>query len=208
MVLKTKIIIGLAIVICLVISFGTGYNRGKKSIDVQTDTVKIEHYITEHTPKYEQENKLTIQKIKVPNIAILDDNCTIDSLSSVISNLKRDNDSLEVELYRIQRYYKTNDYEAWVSGIDPTLDSIRIKQHVEYITKTQTITDDKFHFNVGINGDLWFGRSTILNPNLNVSYRYKKVTFMGAVGASIPTNNTSGTLPYFKIGINYSIWSF
>lgn len=204
--MKTKLIIGLVVIICFVISFGIGYNRGKKSIDIQTDTVKIEHVITEYKPKYEDEKKLTVQKIKIPSFVILEDN---DSLKNIIDTLTYTKDSLEIELQRIQRYYKTDDYEAWVSGIDPALDSIKVKRNVEYITKTQTIKNDRFHFNVGINGNTWLGEeSCILNPNLNVNYTYKRVTFTGEFGVNIPANNTAGTLPYLEVGINYSLWSF
>jgi hypothetical protein len=48
----------------------------------------------------------------------------------------------------------------------------------------------------------------MINPNINVSYVWKRTTFTGEFGLSVPIRNTSGTVPYFQLGVNYSLWSF
>lgn len=39
-------------------------------------------------------------------------------------------------MFREQRYYRSNEYQAWVSGIDPELDSIKVFPETRYITRT------------------------------------------------------------------------
>lgn len=207
-----KEILGLIIVcVLLFICFGVGYNRGKKSVDIQTDTVKIEKVITEYKPSYKGEIALSTQKIKVPLFAVFpeqNDDKKIDSLYHIIDSLKLASDSLEVELQRVQRHYKTDNYEAWVSGIEPELDSIKVKQQITYVTNTQVIENDKFCLNVGLNTTGLFNRSYTMTPNINIAYTWNRITFTGETGIDIPLNTTPQLTPYFQFGINYSLFSF
>lgn len=207
-----KEILGLTIAcILLFVCFGVGYNRGKKSVDIQTDTVKIEKVITEYKPAYKGETTLSTQKIKVPLYAIFPEQNNdekIDSLYHIIDSLKLASDSLEVELQRVQRYYKADNYEAWVSGIEPELDSIKVKQQITYVTNTQVIENDKFNLNVGLNTTGLFNRSYTMTPNINIAYTWNRITFTGETGIDIPLNTTPQLTPYFQFGINYSLFSF
>lgn len=207
-----KEILGLIIVcVLLFICFGVGYNRGKKSVDIQTDTVKIEKVITEYKPSYKGEIALSTQKIKVPLFAVFpeqNDDKKIDSLYHIIDSLKLASDSLEVELQRVQRHYKTDNYEAWVSGIEPELDSIKIKQQITYVTNTQVIENDKFYLNVGLNTSGLFNKSYTMTPNINIAYTWNRITFTGETGIDIPLNTAPQLTPYFQVGINYSLFSF
>ena len=211
--MKKKILLGVIALILLFICFGVGYNKGKKSVQIQTDTLKIEKVITQYKPAPTYENKLGFKKLTVPSFVILPDQQSnlghvVDSLRHSADSLKYINDSLEIELHRIQRYYANDDYEAWVSGIDPVLDSIKVKQQIQQIVNTQIIEGDKFRLNVGLNTNGWFDTSYMINPNVNVSYVWKRTTFTGEFGLSVPIRNTSGTVPYFQLGVNYSLWSF
>lgn len=208
--MKKEIVYIILILILLLICFGVGYKRGQKSIEIQTDTIKIEKVIVEHSPISVDEQLLKVQKVKLPILAVFPEkpNKNIDSLKNIIDSLWKNKDSLEIELQRIQKCYKTDDYEAWVSGIDPTLDSIKFKQQIKQIVNTQVIESDKFYLNVGLNANNLPKKSYTINPNINVSYNWKQVTFTGEFGLDVPINNTSGTLPYFQLGINYTMWSF
>lgn len=207
-----KEILGLIIVcVLLFICFGVGYNRGKKSVDIQTDTVKIEKVITEYKPVYKGEAMLSTQKIKVPLYAIFPEQNNdekIDSLYHIIDSLKLASDSLEVELQRVQRYYKTDNYEAWISGIEPELDSIKVKQQITYVTNTQVVESDKFYLNVGLNTAGLFNKSYTMTPNINIAYTWNRITFTGETGIDIPLNTAPQLTPYFQFGINYSLFSF
>lgn len=207
-----KEILGLIIVcVLLFICFGVGYNRGKKSVDIQTDTVKIEKVITEYKPVYKGEAMLSTQKIKVPLYAIFPEQNNdekIDSLYHIIDSLKLASDSLEVELQRVQIYYKTDNYEAWISGIEPELDSIKVKQQITYVTNTQVVESDKFYLNVGLNTAGLFNKSYTMTPNINIAYTWNRITFTGETGIDIPLNTAPQLTPYFQFGINYSLFSF
>lgn len=207
-----KEILGLVIAcILLFVCFGVGYNRGKKSVDIQTDTVEIEKVITEYKPVYKGETTLSTKKIKVPLYAIFpeqNNNEKIDSLYHIIDSLKLASDSLEVELQRVQRYYKTDNYEAWISGIEPELDSIKVKQQITYVTNTQVIENDKFYLSVGLNTAGLFNKSYTMTPNINIAYTWNRITFTGETGIDIPLNTVPQLTPYFQFGINYSLFSF
>lgn len=55
----------------------------------------------------------------------------------IICYMDNETDTIEVHdtiyLPIMQKYYSAKDYEAWVSGYEPSLDSIRIFQRTEYI---------------------------------------------------------------------------
>ena len=57
------------------------------------------------------------------------------------SNLVSAGDSIPVQLPIVQKEYKTDDYQAWVSGpINPQLDSLNIFRQTYYETVYQTVT--------------------------------------------------------------------
>lgn len=49
-------------------------------------------------------------------------------------------DSVAVEIPIEQRHYAGEDYDAWVSGYQPTLDSLNIYRPVTTVKETQTVT--------------------------------------------------------------------
>lgn len=211
--MKKEILLLIIVSILLFICFGIGYKRGRSSIDIKQDTVFVEKIITQYKPNYKSEQPVGFQKVKLPTFVIFSElvdssKCTVDKLKYSLDSLKYYTDSLELELQRVQRYYSEDDYEAWVSGIDPVLDSIKIKQQIQQITNTHVIERETFQLNAGLNADGWNRTSWALNPNINVSYDIKRVTITGEVGFHVPLYNTSETIPYFQVGVNYSLWSF
>lgn len=211
--MERKILILIITLLLLFLCFGVGYRKGRDSVEIKSDTVFVEKVIANHKPLYTNEIPVSIQKIKVPVIAVLSEYTdsskqTVIKLKHSLDSLANLTDSLEFVLHRVQRYYSGNDYEAWVSGIDPLLDSIKIKQQVQQIVNTTSIKEKMFSFNVGLNATGWVRTSYCLNPNINVSFVKNRVEFIGEAGFNIPTNDMSKTLPYLQIGVNYSLWSF
>ena len=49
-------------------------------------------------------------------------------------------DSVLVEVPIESRHYNAPEYDAWVSGYEPSLDSIKVYQKTEYITETVTLS--------------------------------------------------------------------
>lgn len=84
-----------------------------------------------------------------------------------------------------QKEYRDSDYVAWVSGIEPQLDSIMVFKNTEYVFKTSTIETVK---TIEDKTGKWFtgaGIYMIENdfiPKLNIAYQKKNVITGASVG--------------------------
>ena len=100
-----------------------------------------------------------------------------------------------------QKEYRDSDYVAWVSGIEPQLDSIMVFNNTEYVFKTSTIETVK---TIEDKTGKWFAGAGIyrfdndLVPKLNVVYQKKRII----VGASVGLYNKQ---PIYGVDINYKI---
>ena len=100
-----------------------------------------------------------------------------------------------------QKEYRDSDYVAWVSGIEPQLDSIMVFKNTEYVFKTSTIEiiktiEDK-------TGKCFMGAGlyrldNALVPKLNVVYQKKRIM----VGASVGLYNNQ---PIYGVDINFKV---
>ena len=100
-----------------------------------------------------------------------------------------------------QKEYRDSDYVAWVSGIEPQLDSIMVFNNTEYVFKTSTIEtvktiEDK-------TGKCFMGAGlyrldNALVPKLNVVYQKKRIM----VGASVGLYNNQ---PIYGVDINLKV---
>ena len=100
-----------------------------------------------------------------------------------------------------QKEYRDSDYVAWVSGIEPQLDSIMVFKNTEYVFKTSTIEKVK---TIEDKTGKWFAGAGLyrldntLVPKLNVVYQKKRIM----VGASVGLYNNQ---PIYGVDINYKI---
>ena len=100
-----------------------------------------------------------------------------------------------------QKEYRDSDYVAWVSGIEPQLDSIMVFKNTEYVFKTSTIETVK---TIEDKTGKWFTGAGLyrldntLVPKLNVVYQKKRIM----VGASVGLYNNQ---PIYGVDINYKI---
>ena len=84
-----------------------------------------------------------------------------------------------------QKEYRDSDYVAWVSGIEPQLDSIMVFKNTEYVFKTSTIeTVNTIEEN---KGKLFTGAGIYMIendfiPKLNIAYQKKNVIAGASVG--------------------------
>lgn len=88
-------------------------------------------------------------------------------------------DSTTIQLPITQKVYADSTYQAWVSGYEPALDSIRIFQPITTITNTITTTE--------------------------VRYKTKRWGLGVQVGAGLTPNKIE---PYVGIGVTYNIFSW
>lgn len=61
-------------------------------------------------------------------------------------------DSVAVVVPVSQKTYSDSLYTAWISGYEPHLDSIKIYNHTQYITRTITKQSKRSHFGIGLQG--------------------------------------------------------
>ena len=100
-----------------------------------------------------------------------------------------------------QKEYRDSNYVAWVSGIEPQLDSIMVFNNTEYVFKTSTI--EKFKTIEDKTGK-WFAGVGIyrvdktLIPKINIVYQKNRIM----VGASVGLYNNQ---PIYGVDINYKI---
>ena len=100
-----------------------------------------------------------------------------------------------------QKEYRDSDYVAWVSGVEPQLDSIMVFNNTEYVFKTSTIEtvktiEDKT--GKGFMGAGLYRLDNTLVPKLNVVYQKKRIM----VGASVGLYNNQ---PIYGVDINFKV---
>ena len=100
-----------------------------------------------------------------------------------------------------QKEYRDSNYVAWVSGVEPQLDSIMVFNNTEYVFKTSTIETVK---TIEDKTGKWFTGAGLyrldntLVPKLNIVYQKKRIM----VGASVGLYNNQ---PIYGVDINYKI---
>ncbi len=115
-----------------------------------------------------------------------------------LNNFVRNEDSC---LVVTQKEYRDSNYVAWVSGVEPQLDSIMVFNNTEYVFKTSTIETVK---TIEDKTGKWFTGAGLyrldntLVPKLNVVYQKKRIM----VGASVGLYNKQ---PIYGVDINYKI---
>lgn len=77
--------------------------------------------------------------------------------TDTVTNYTTLHDSVLVEVPIESRHYRADDYDAWVSGYRPSLDSIRVYRQKEYITEVKTISKPPNRFSIGLQGGYGYG---------------------------------------------------
>ena len=125
-------------------------------------------------PKKEPSPDVLIKEIPVP--VYFADSSAIDSLLNKCARLERVNDSLQLVLLRVQRHYSDSTFDAWVSGIDPRLDSIKTYQTNMVITKEiPVIQVKKTRWGLGIQAGIGAGMNgnqVYLTPYVGMGISY------------------------------------
>lgn len=93
-------------------------------------------------------------------------------------------DTIYLTLGRQQRHYKTDDYEAWVSGYDPKLDSLQFNRYKDIVTKTY-IPPHKPHSLSIFAAPSFDGVNTTLPIGLEYGYDMNWMTLSAGVGYDV-----------------------
>ena len=97
-----------------------------------------------------------------------------DSLRIPVTDTLRVHDTVYVVLERVQREYRDSLYTAWVSGVDPALDSIDIVARTQTITITERPRQRRWH--LGITGGYGMTKDG-LSPYAGIGLTYSLFAF-------------------------------
>ena len=168
------ILMGMGIVVAILIGFLVG-RRCTRNDPGETPTPKVDTLFIRDTntftePKKEPSPDILIKEIPVP--VYVADSSAIDSLLNECARLERVGDSLRLVLLRVQRHYSDSTFDAWVSGVDPRLDSIKTYQTNMVITKEiPVIQVKKTRWGLGVQAGAGVGKDG-LTPYLGVGVSY------------------------------------
>ena len=137
---------------------------------IKVDTLFIRDTSSFTEPKREPSPDVLIKEIPVP--VYVADSTAIDSLLNECARLERVGDSLKLLLLRVQRHYSDSTFDAWVSGIDPRLDSIKTYQTSMVITKEiPVIQVKKTRWGIGVQAGATAGKDGVA-PYVGVGVSY------------------------------------
>lgn len=152
------IIAAIAAALIFLLGFLTGKAVYDKPIveKVERDTIIVTDTIPQYFPKPVEVIKTKVDYKYLTKVANTTDTLTL-------------RDSVLVEVPIESKHYHANEYDAWVSGYEPSLDSIKVYQRTEYITETITRHKPPNRFTVGIQGGYGYGfKSKTWEPYVGV----------------------------------------
>ena len=143
-------IVGIIIGFCLV----KCASKPVDNIKIERDTVIVTDTIAQYYPKPVSVEKVRTEykwmtRVVTENVG--EEKIPQDSVSFSAR------DSVLVEVPIESKHYHANEYDAWVSGYMPSLDSIKVYQRSEYITERVTVSKPPNRFTVGIQGGYGYG---------------------------------------------------
>ena len=132
-------------VIALAVGFAAGWwlaiaaigGRGDRAMDeyVVIDTIPYYDTITHLLPTARNEVSLGTRIEFIPVFIPRDGNDTVQNIPEICNNdVQNIPDSMAVEIPITQKEYVGKDYHAWVSGYEPSLDSIFVYGRREVVT--------------------------------------------------------------------------
>lgn len=138
----------------------------KEKTKVKTET-KTVYDTVKHIAPVAKDSLIVKYKYKVLPVF---KNITGDSVPYIAHTAT--NDSAGVIIPITQKIYADSNYTAYISGFEPTLDSIFIKNKTTTITNTITKTKKK-HFGIGVNIGYGYGiKSKSFEPYLGIGLQY------------------------------------
>lgn len=196
------------IVLCVGIFLGlcTGFFTGKALYDkpnvekVERDTITIVDTIPQYFP-------------------VVRDSAIINYVTKYLPVLHTDtmtqwftmHDTVAVEVPITSKHYSSQNYDAWVSGFEPSLDSIKVYQKETVITETITkVVKERKHFflDVGAGCEYRFNDKAAV-PFAELGLKFKTGRFgIGAYGGYSHDTNENKGLPNGRVKITYDIISF
>ena len=165
---------GVGIAVAVLIGFLIGQQHPQKP-PVEPNTEKVDTLFIRDTNSFTEPPKEPSPDVLIPVYVV--DSSAIDSLLNECARLERVGDSLQLVLLRVQRHYSDSTFDAWVSGVDPRLDSIKTYQTNMVITKEiPVIQVKKSRWGLGIQAGYGVSKDG-LSPYIGVGVSYNVLSW-------------------------------
>lgn len=151
------------LIACCIAAFVAGCYHGKgiKVTEMRSDTIIRIDTFTDYKPLVRDSIVLKEVVRKLPIYYSVH-----DTMSDTIVRV----DSVSVAIPITQKKYEGDDYKAWVSGYEPSLDSIDVYRK----TETITIREEQRRWGIGIVGGVGYGiTSRKVEPFVGVGVTYR-----------------------------------
>lgn len=132
------------------------YDRPIKE-SVVRDTVIVTDTIARYYPKPVGVEKVRTEYKWLTRVVTENVGAEKFSVDSVSFSAKIPRDSVLVEVPIESKHYSSPEYDAWVSGYMPSLDSINVYQKTQYITERVTVSKPPNRFSIGLQGGYGYG---------------------------------------------------
>ena len=142
---------------CCIVSFLGGYDYASKhcyNVRTVTDTIIERETITAIPDTVYRTVALGEKTVKV-----------------VIHDTLCKTDTVEVTLPYVQKQYKDSSYSAWISGYEPSLDSIRVFPKTTIIRESKVVRQKDRRW--GVFGGVGIGVSDRITPCVGVGIGYR-----------------------------------
>lgn len=127
------------------------------------DTVRVTVVDTVTYDKPVARDSLVVRYVRVPVVR--------DTLHSIYT------DTIQVDMPIIQKRYEDSTYTAWVSGYEPSLDSIRVYARKDVVTINKIIKEPPNRFVVSFNVGYGLTPQNGLQPYIGIGVGYKLFSF-------------------------------
>lgn len=119
---------------------------------------------------------------------------------------------IAVEVPITSKHYGNKDYDAWVSGYEPSLDSIKVYKETQYITETitKTVKDKGKHFFLDVGAGCEYqvnGKAAVPFAELGARLKFGRVG-IGAYGGYAHDIKENKASPIVKAKVTYDIMCF
>ena len=152
-----KALTSILLIACCIISFLGGYDYASKhcyNVSTVTDTIVKRDTITAIPDTVYRTVALGEKTVKV---VIHDTLCKTDTVT--------------VSLPFVQKQYKDSSYSAWISGYEPSLDSIRVFPKTTIIRESKVVRQKDRRW--GVFGGVGIGVSDRITPCVGVGIGYR-----------------------------------
>ncbi len=172
--------------------------------NVTTDTVVVYRTLPDYNPSAKDS---TLVRWKTKYLPVY----KTDTFDNPVVITEWMHDTVAVQVPITSKHYGSKDYDAWVSGFEPNLDSIKVYQKTERITTTITKTvKDNRHFFLDVAGGTEYAiNDKRFAPFAELGVKFRKDRFgIGVSGGYQHNINDNKGEPYLRGKVSYDIVSF